>query len=64
MFLETWVKALSNASIAVGADSLMLEVHPDPPNAAVDPLQAIDFAELSDIHKTLKGIAKVLGRKI
>ena len=41
----------------------MLEVHPDPPNAAVDPLQAIDFDELSDIHKTLKGIAKVLGRK-
>ena len=63
-FWRPWVKALSNASIAVGADSLMLEVHPDPPNAAVDPLQAIDFAELSEIHETLKGIAKVLGRKI
>jgi len=63
-FWRPWVKSLSNASIAVGADSLMLEVHPDPPNAAVDPLQAIDFDELTEIHKTLKGIANVLGRTI
>ena len=28
---------------AAGADGGMLEVHPDPENSAVDPLQAIDF---------------------
>ena len=32
-----------NLSVAAGADGIMVEVHPDPLNAAVDPLQPIDF---------------------
>ena len=34
---RNWVPPMSLASIASGADSIMLEVHPDPDNAAVDP---------------------------
>ena len=37
------------ASIAAGCDSVMLEVHPDPENSAVDPLQPIDFSTFSSL---------------
>ena len=63
-FWRPWVPALARASVAVGADALMLEVHPDPPNAAVDPLQAISFDEMRKLHCELKGIANVLDRSL
>ncbi len=31
-----WVPALARAAVAAGADGLIVEVHPDPPNAASD----------------------------
>ena len=37
----------------------MLEVHPDPSNAAVDPLQAIDFSEFEILMNQLKCIGKI-----
>jgi len=63
-FWRPWVHNLSLASIAVGADALMLEVHPDPPNAAVDPLQAIDFDDFSKLRKDVVSISNVLGRSV
>ena len=33
-------------SVMDGADAIMLEVHPDPENSAVDPLQPINFNSL------------------
>ena len=45
-FWRPWVKPMSLASVAAGADGIMIEVHPDPKNAAVDPLQPVDYAEL------------------
>ena len=41
----------------------MLEVHPDPPNAAVDPLQSIDFEEFSSLVIEMNSIGKVMKRK-
>lgn len=63
-FWRPWVGPLSCASIAVGADALMLEVHPDPPNAAVDPLQAISYDDLSTLLPTLSAVASSIGRTI
>jgi 3-deoxy-7-phosphoheptulonate synthase len=63
-FWRPWVDPLACASIASGCDALMLEVHPDPENAAVDPLQAIDFETFSKLTTKLKGIANCLGRVI
>jgi len=63
-FWRPWVSPLSAASIAVGADGLMLEVHPDPPNAAVDPLQAISFDEFDALLPTLQAIANATNRAI
>ena len=63
-FWHKWVDPLSLASLAAGAEGLMIEFHPDPRNAAVDPLQAINFDEFKHLVKKLREIAKVIGKKI
>ena len=52
------------AGIASGADGIMIEVHPDPPNAAVDPLQPIDLKEFESLCKSMNDVAQALGRKV
>ena len=63
-FWHKWVPSLSLASLAVGANGLMLETHPDPRNAAVDPLQSISFDEFSDLIDKLRELGKGLNKKI
>ena len=63
-FWHKWVPSLSLASLAAGADGLMLETHPDPRNAAVDPLQSISLNEFSDLIDKLRELGKVLNKKI
>ena len=63
-FWHAWVRPLSLASLAAGAEGLMLEIHPDPRNAAVDPLQAINLNEFSELVDKLKEVAKVLDKQI
>ena len=46
-FWRPWVSSMTLASIAAGADGIMLEVHPDPKNAAVDPLQPVSYTHLT-----------------
>ncbi len=62
-FWRPWVRNMSLASIAAGADGVMLEVHPDPPNAAVDPLQSIDYEEFSSLLVEMKEFGKLMNRK-
>ena len=52
------------ASVACGADSIMLEVHPDPENSAVDPLQPIDFESFNTLMKDMEKIAAVIDRSV
>jgi 3-deoxy-7-phosphoheptulonate synthase len=52
------------ASIAAGCDSVMLEVHPDPENSAVDPLQPIDFGAFSNLMGKMEQIASCIGRSL
>lgn len=59
-FWAPWVTPLALASTAVGSDGIMLEVHPDPRNAAVDPLQSLNFEEFSLCAMKVKEIKKVL----
>jgi 3-deoxy-7-phosphoheptulonate synthase len=63
-FWRPWIKDMTLASIAAGADGIMLEVHPDPENSAVDPLQPISFKDFSSLMKKMKKVAKSVGRKI
>ena len=55
---------MAMASIAAGADGVMLEVHPDPPNAAVDPLQAINYEEFQSLMRDIDKIANLSSKKI
>lgn len=57
-FWRSWVPSMTLASIAAGADGIMLEVHPDPKNSAVDPLQPIDFKEFKKLINNMHRVAK------
>ena len=46
------------ASVAAGADGIMLEVHPDPENAAVDPLQSINYVDFKQLMENMDAVAK------
>ena len=63
-FWRPWVKPMALASIAAGADGIMLEVHPDPDNSAVDPLQPIDFQSFSQLMNDMTLVANAVGRRL
>lgn len=63
-FWRPWVDPLASASIAAGCDALMIEVHPDPENAAVDPLQAISYDSFSALLPKLQKVALAVNRNI
>ena len=63
-FWRDWVPSMSLASISAGADSIMIEVHPDPENAAVDPLQPINFKSFQGLMNQMDKTAKAVSRKI
>ena len=57
-FWRPWVKPMALASVASGVDGVMLEVHPDPDNAAVDPLQPINFKDFDNLMGNMDAVAK------
>ena len=62
-FWAPWVKPLAQASIAAGCDGLIIEMHPDPKNSAVDPLQPLNFKQFKKTVIDLKKLSKTLGKK-
>jgi len=63
-FWKPWVKPMALSSIAAGADGVMIEVHPDPENAAVDPLQPIDFRDFKGLMKDMERVANAIDRTV
>ncbi len=62
---KAWmVPALARAAVAAGADGLLVEMHPKPPEAWCDADQALNPEELKQLMGELQGIAKVLGRSV
>jgi 3-deoxy-7-phosphoheptulonate synthase len=59
-----FVPAMALASLAAGADGLLLEVHPDPDHALSDGAQSLDFAELDRLLEKIRALAEPLGKKI
>jgi 3-deoxy-7-phosphoheptulonate synthase len=55
-FWRNWVEPMALASVAAGANGVMLEVHPEPEKSAVDPLQSINYREFIKISKKMKKI--------
>lgn len=63
-FWRSWVKPMALASVACGADGVMLEVHPDPENSAVDPLQPINFGAFEQLMGEMNAVARAVGRSV
>lgn len=61
-FWRPWVRPMALASIAAGADGIMLEVHPDPENSAVDPLQPIDYQEFARLSKDMNALSNQVNK--
>ena len=50
------------ASVAAGADALLLEVHQDPDHALSDGAQSLFPKQFEDLMKQLKLLAPIVGR--
>ncbi len=63
-FRREYVPPLARGAVAVGADGVIMDVHYDPPNAHVDPLQALDYKAFENLMEEMDGIARVIGKKV
>jgi 3-deoxy-7-phosphoheptulonate synthase len=59
-----YVPAMALASLAAGADGLLVEVHPDPDHAMSDGAQSLSFAGFEQLLGSLRKLAGPLGRKL
>jgi len=57
------VVPLSRAAIAVGADGIIVDVHPDPATALVDGAQALVNGELRALAQAVRQLPPLLGRR-
>ncbi len=48
------VKPMSIGAFAVGADGIMVEVHPEPENALSDGMQSLNFSEFESLMNSIK----------
>jgi 3-deoxy-7-phosphoheptulonate synthase len=58
------VPALSRAAVAVGADGLIVEVHPDPDKAMSDGRQSLTPEQFETMMRELEGVAAAVGRRL
>ncbi|GAB5519859.1 MAG: 3-deoxy-7-phosphoheptulonate synthase [Rhodothermales bacterium] len=58
------VTPMARAAVAVGADGLMIEVHPDPPAALSDGPQSLYFEQFTDLMAQIRLIAQAIGRHV
>jgi len=54
--VSRWVRALCRAAKAVGAHGIIIEVHPNPPEAKSDKEQALTFSQFDEIMRDLERI--------
>ena len=54
--------ALASAAVAAGADGLLVEIHPNPPEAWCDADQALTPAEFTALMRKLGAVAQAVGR--
>ena len=62
--IREFVPAMAMASVAAGADGLLMEMHPNPDKAMSDGAQSLYPAQLTELVGKLRGIAAVVGRTI
>ncbi len=62
--IREFVPAMAMASVAAGADGLLMEMHPNPDKAMSDGAQSLYPAQLEELVGKLRGIASVVGRTV
>ena len=63
-FRRPYVAPIARGAIAVGADGILIDVHPRPDEAAVDPLQALDYQAFGALMAELRAVAVAVGRRL
>jgi 3-deoxy-7-phosphoheptulonate synthase len=63
-FRRRYVAPVARAALAVGADGILVDVHPHPEQAAVDPLQALDYEAFGALMRQLERIAPAVERRL
>lgn len=58
------VASMARASIAAGADGLMIEVHPDPINAYSDGPQSLKPVKFAQLMEELRPLVQLMGRSL
>ncbi|MBX9723667.1 MAG: bifunctional 3-deoxy-7-phosphoheptulonate synthase/chorismate mutase [Candidatus Obscuribacterales bacterium] len=55
---------LARASVACGADGLMIECHPEPEKSVSDARQALSLPSMLELVESLRPVAAAVGRKV
>ena len=58
------VPDMTLASVAAGADGLILEVHPDPERAASDGYQTLNFSQFEQLMARCRKVADAVGKTV
>ena len=58
------VAPMSMAAVAAGTDGLLIEVHENPEEAMCDGPQSLRLGEFASLMKSLRSLAKALGREL
>jgi 3-deoxy-7-phosphoheptulonate synthase len=58
------VPALAKAAVAVGADGLIVEVHPEPDKALSDGRQSLTPEQFAVMMRELSGVARAVERTL
>lgn len=61
---SSMVPAMSKAAVAVGADGLIIEVHPHPERAIKDGAQSVTIPAFEQLMRELPAVASAVGRSI
>ncbi len=59
-----YVESVTKASVAAGADGVILEVHPEPEKAMSDGRQSLKPERFAQLVKDMKAVAQAVGREI
>lgn len=62
--LRDLVSPMALASVAAGADGLLIEVHPQPDRALSDGVQSLDPQQFAAMMRDVRAVADALGRRV
>ncbi len=59
-----WVKDAACGGVAVGADGLLIEIHPRPEESSCDAAQLLDREHWNECMESVTAVAKAVGKKV